>query len=70
MTREAMGVLIRQKRIEKGLTQIEFGWKIGYTRDDPSPYIRAVESGKYYPPYNRIRAIHEVLGIDYDKLVP
>lgn len=69
ITRQEMADTIKAARTKKGLTQGEFGRMIGYTTS-ADKYVRDFENARTYPPYMRIRAISEVLGIPLDKLIP
>ena len=69
ISREEMGRTIRQARLSKGYTQEKLAEMLGYEPGGSSS-IRKYESGKYYPPYEKLRDISVILGIPLDKLVP
>ena len=69
ITRQEMGRTIRQARLDKGYTQQYLGEMVGYEKN-ASAHVREWESGRYYPPYQRLRAISQVLGIPLEKLIP
>ncbi|MBQ7487457.1 MAG: helix-turn-helix transcriptional regulator [Clostridia bacterium] len=69
-SKQEIGFAIRRARERRGYSQSQLALAIGYTHPGADAYIRKFESGRSYPPYERIRAIHEILGIDYDELIP
>jgi len=52
----------KQVRKEAGLTQIDFGSKIGLTREA----VSAIELGRYCPPVDAIRKIKKNFGRSYN----
>ena len=64
-----IGQAIKAKRIEKHLSMQKLGELIGFSGRTDS-YIYVIESGKSYPPYDKLRAIKEVLDMDWDDLIP
>ncbi|MBR1708799.1 MAG: helix-turn-helix transcriptional regulator [Clostridia bacterium] len=70
-TRQEIGEAIKRARTEKGMTQRELAVALGYPdKKDIETNVRTVELGKKYPPFERIRTLHEVLEIPYDELLP
>ena len=68
-TREEIGAVLKDARLFKGYSRQKLGELIGYTgRCDNNVY--SFESGKTYPPYERLRALHEVLGVPYEDMIP
>ena len=69
ITRKEMGQTIRNARLSKGYTQEQLAEMLGY-QPGGSAYIRKYESGRSYPPYDKLRILSAVLTIPLDKLVP
>jgi transcriptional regulator with XRE-family HTH domain len=56
---------IREKRLERGWTQLELAQKSGV----PQPTISQIESGnRRYPTYENIKKIAKALGINIEEL--
>jgi len=70
MTSQEIGARIRAARIEKGYTQKAFAEAIGVTGGSSDAFVRMVESGRRFPPYDRLRTIALVLGLSLYDLVP
>ena len=69
-TKQEIGFTIRRAREYKGYSQSQLALALGYTHPGADAYIRKFESGRTYPPLERIRQLHEILGIDYEDLIP
>lgn len=69
-TREEIGAIIREARKDKHWTQQKLGEKCGYEGRSAEATIQKWEYGVQPVPYDRLRALAEALGLDFDDLIP
>lgn len=62
----ALGVFLRRKRMEKGLTQQSLGEAIGYAQAAAKQTISQIERGAHWIPVNKLEEIIRSLGLDED----
>lgn len=68
-SKREIGETIKAARLAKGLSRQRFGELIGYEGRCDS-CVFSFESGNRFPPLDRMRAIHEVLGLAYEEMIP
>jgi XRE family transcriptional regulator, fatty acid utilization regulator len=59
------GLKIRQLRMQKGLSLAEVAQKVGFSVS----YLNEIEKGKKFPKAEKVMALANNLGVDYDQLV-
>ena len=69
MRKKQIGEFVKHKRMGMGLSRKAFGQMIGYD-DKCDTYVASFENGRTYIPPEKIRAVREVLGCDYEDLIP
>ncbi|MFH1543259.1 MAG: S24 family peptidase [Patescibacteria group bacterium] len=62
----SLGKLLKQIRIEKGLTQIDVGRKMGFTSNG---YVATIEKGKYEPNEETLKKYAKALDITFEKIL-
>lgn len=60
-----LGLKVKQLRLEKGLSQHELSQQTGLAHS----YLNEIEKGKKYPKADKMMALAQALGTDYDSLV-
>nr|MCU0352864.1 helix-turn-helix domain-containing protein [Cytophagales bacterium] len=60
-----LGLKVRQLRLEHGLSQHELAQRVGLAHS----YLNEIEKGKKYPKADKMMALAQALGTDYDALV-
>ena len=64
------GEMIRSFRQAAGLTQKDLGLAMGYNESTADVSIRHIESGRNYPPIDRLRKMSAALGVPLENLIP
>ncbi len=64
-TREYIGSMLRKKRIEKDISQVE----LGVATDLSRTFINLVENAKRTPSYNSLEKMATYLGVSLEKLI-
>ena len=62
---KAFGQVLRQIRLERGLSQEDLGFRSGYHRT----YISQLERGQKNPSLRTLFHLAEVLGVDADEMI-
>lgn len=69
MRKKQIGEFVKKARLAKGMNRTAFGHMIGYDGRCDN-YVASFETGRTYIPPEKIRAVKEVLGCDYEDLIP
>ena len=64
------GEMIRSYRMNAGLTQKQLGMACGYDESSSDAQVRHWESGRSYPPLEKLRVLAKALNVPVDKLIP
>lgn len=67
---EDYGKMIRSLRMAAGLTQQKLGMACGYDENNADRQVRHWESGRSYPPIDKLRALAAALGVSVENLIP